>query len=420
MTTEVTTLENGLRVATNAMETVESVSLGVWVGVGTRSETPEINGVAHMLEHMAFKGTKKRSARCIAEEIEAVGGHLNAYTSRECTVYHAKVLKDDVPLALDILSDILQHSLFDETELERERSVIIQEIGQSLDTPEDVIFDHFQARAFPEQAIGRPILGTTEMVGGLTREAVGAYLRENYTASRMVVAAAGRVEHARFADLVAAAFDSLPGEAGAPPEAARYRGGEIQDDRNLEQVHLVLGFEGFAFDDPDYDALTLLSNVLGGGMSSRLFQEVREKRALAYNVYSFMASYMDGGLFGVYAGTGEDQVRELVPVICDEIAGLGGTIGEEELNRAKAQMKAGLLMALESTGARCEQLGQHLLVYGRPIPVEELTGRIDAVDGAAIGRVVARLLDSPPTFAALGPLSGTVGLDDLFLRLRRA
>lgn len=405
MTVRVSTLANGMRVVTDEMESVETVSLGVWVKTGTRDERADQNGIAHLLEHMAFKGTERRSAQDIAEEIEAVGGHLNAYTAREHTAYFAKVLKEDAALAVDILADILQRSTLDAEELARERAVVVQEIGQAFDTPDDIVFDHFQAAAFPGQGLGRPVLGTVELVESMSREAIAAYMGAHYVPARMVAVAAGRIGHDRFVELVGEAFGSLPQGADNHHEAARYGGGEHREPRALEQVHLVLGFEGIPFADPDYFALSVLATALGGGMSSRLFQEVREKRGLAYSVYSFASSYTDDGLFGVYAGTGEAQVAELIPVMCDQLAGIGATLTQVELERARTQSKAGVLMSLESTAARCEQLGQQMLVFGRPIPVAEITERIEAVDKAAIERVAARLTRGRPTFAAIGPLS---------------
>jgi len=404
MTVRVTTLANGLRVVTESMERVETVSLGVWVGVGTRDEAPEVNGVAHFLEHMAFKGTERRHARDIAEEIEAVGGHLNAYTSRETTAYFAKVLKEDVGLAIDIIADILQHSTFDEDELSREREVVLQEIGQANDTPDDIIFDHFQATAFPEQPLGRPVLGSAEIVRSLTRPALVDYVEGKYGAPRMVFSAAGRLDHGRVVDMVEAAFDSLPTPAGADKDPASYRGGDHRESRDLEQVHLVLGFPGVAYYDDDYYAFGVYSTLLGGGMSSRLFQEVREKRGLVYSIYSFGSSYTDGGLFGIYAGTGENQVAELVPVVFGQMEEIALKLEEDEVQRARNQMKAGLLMSLESTSARSEQLAQQLLVFGRPIPSDEITARIEAVDAATVRRVAGRVAAGTPTCAAIGPI----------------
>ncbi|MBT5414884.1 MAG: insulinase family protein, partial [Rhodospirillaceae bacterium] len=326
MTIRSTVLPGGLTVLSDEMPTVESASVGVWVRAGARDERPEQNGIAHLLEHMAFKGTARRSPRAIAEEIEAVGGHLNAFTSREQTAYYARVLADDVPLAVDLLADILQHSTLDADELAREREVVVQEIGQAHDTPDDIVFDHFQAVAYPDQAMGRPVLGTAETVRAMDRDTVGAYLARHYRGTRMILAAAGRVEHDALVELAGAAFEALPpGEAGEI-EPAIYKGGEAREARELEQLHLVLGFPGFAFEDEDYYALSVFSTLYGGGMSSRLFQEVREERGLAYSIYSFHSSYTDGGLFGVYAGTSGSDAEELLDVIARESATLAQTV----------------------------------------------------------------------------------------------
>ncbi|MFM2130194.1 MAG: hypothetical protein RL477_1740, partial [Pseudomonadota bacterium] len=280
MTVEVTRLANGMTVATDTLSGVETAAIGVWVGVGARHETPEVNGVSHMLEHMAFKGTGRRTAQSLVEEVENVGGQINAYTSRENTAYYLRVLAADVPMAVDILADILQNPTFDGEELERERAVIIQEIGQCEDTPDDVIFDHFQATAFPAQALGRSILGTHDLVAGMTRESIAGYMKGHYGADRMVLAAAGKVDHHALVRLAETSFTALPILGKTRPDAARYGGGERLQERELEQVHVVLGFPGVAYDDPDYSTISVLSSVLGGGMSSRLFQEVREKRGL--------------------------------------------------------------------------------------------------------------------------------------------
>ncbi|HVC54725.1 MAG TPA: pitrilysin family protein [Stellaceae bacterium] len=421
MTIELATLSNGLRIVTDRIETVDTVSLGLWVDVGTRHEAPDVNGAAHFLEHMAFKGTERRNAREIAEEIEAVGGHLNAYTSRESTAYYAKVLKEDAPLALDILADILLHSSFDPTEFERERTVILQEIGQANDTPDDIIFDHFQECAFPDQSMGRPVLGSPEIIRRLSREAVIAYLANHYGAARMVLSASGNLDHARIVDLAGELLSAMPAIGGnghdVTTEPACYIGGEMRQDRDLEQLHLVLGFPGLPLGDPDYYAAQVLSTAFGGGMSSRLFQEVREKRGLVYTIHSFAHGYRDGGLFGIYAGTGEEEAGELVPVLCEETMRLADGFAPAELARAKAQMKAGLLMSLESTGARCEQMAQHLLIYGTPFDPAEMVRRIEAVDDAAIGRVVAQWRTAPPTLTALGPIGRLEDFDRLRARL---
>ncbi|HEX9768007.1 MAG TPA: pitrilysin family protein [Kiloniellales bacterium] len=420
MTVTVTSLDNGLRVATDTMESVESVSLGAWVGVGTRHERPEVNGVAHFLEHMVFKGTRRRSARDIAEQIEAVGGQINAYTGRENTAFYAKVLAEHSELALDILADILQHSVFDQGELARERAVILQEIGQAADTPDDIVFDYFQETAYPSQALGRPVLGRSETVSALDRRCLMDYLSGHYGPDDMVVAAAGRIEHGRFCDIVAKAFDALPSGGGPEPEPAAYRGGDHREARDLEQVHLILGFEGVGYHDPDYYASLVLSTLLGGGMSSRLFQEVREERGLAYAIYSFVSAYRDGGLFGVYAGTSDSDVSELLAVVVDEFAKLPSDITEEELDRARAQLKASVLMSRENSLSRCEQLAQQLLVYGRPLSLEEIVDRIEAVDCAGLGRVIGRMRRTQPSLAVIGPTARVDSFESLRDRLTDA
>ncbi len=413
----VTTLDNGLRVVTDRMDSVESVSLGIWVGAGTRYEAAEVNGIAHLLEHMAFKGTARRSAAAIAEEIEAVGGHLNAYTGREVTAYYAKVLKDDVPLALDILADILQHSLFEEAELVRERAVVLQEIGQVLDTPDDIVFDRFQAMAYPQQPLGWPVLGEPETVTRLSRRALVDYLNGHYGGPTMVLAASGCLEHQAVVDLAARAFRTLPRVRLDAPVPGRYGGGDHREDRPLEQLHLVVGFDGIGFHDAAFHAVSVLSTLLGGGMSSRLFQEIRERRGLAYAVYTFTNFYADSGLIGVYAGTGDRDVEELVPVLCDEIARVAADVSDAEVDRARAQLKANLLMGLESTTARAEHLGQHMLVYGRPVPVEETVADLNKVDAAAVRCLAERLFRQPPTVAAIGPTRHLQSYDGIVRRL---
>ncbi|MBB6249701.1 M16 family metallopeptidase [Nitrospirillum iridis] len=414
---QVTTLDNGLRVVTDSMVGVETVSLGVWVGVGTRDETPEVNGVAHLVEHMLFKGTPKRDAYQISSQIEDVGGHLNAYTTREHTAYYGKVLKEDAALALDIVSDMVQHASLDAEELVKERTVVLQEIGQAEDTPDDIIFDHFQATAFPGQALGRPVLGLPEIVEKLSRDDLTAYVQGHYSGPAMVVAASGRIEHARMVEMAGEMFGDLPKPQSWVQETATYHGGDFRDERDLEQTHLVLGFEAVGVHHEDNYATQVLSTLLGGGMSSRLFQEVREKRGLVYSIYSFASHFAETGLFGIYAGTGPEQVAELVPVVCGEVVGVVGTIREEEVARARAQLKSSLVMALESSMARCEQVGQQMLIHGRPIPVAEMLARVDAVDVAAVERCARRLLDSAPVVTALGPLDGLESYDRIRTRL---
>src|SRR6267378_1421512 len=303
MSVEVTRLPSGLTIVTDAMPHLQTASLGVWVGSGSRDERPDEHGMAHFFEHMAFKGTRRRTARQIAEEIEAVGGDLNAATSIESTAYYARVLKADVPLALDVLSDILSEPAFDPEELKREQGVIIQEIGAAEDAPDDVVFDKLQETAFPGQPIGRSILGTRESVRSFDRRKLAAYLTRNYRAPDMVVAAAGAVDHQAVVDEVERRFASFAGPAAPVPEPARFIGGSHIEARDLEQVHVALAMPGVPQCDPSLFSLQVFTSVLGGGMSSRLFQEVREIRGLCYAIYAFHAPYSDTGMFGLYAGT---------------------------------------------------------------------------------------------------------------------
>ena len=413
MSVTVSRLDNGIRVVTDAMAHVETVSVGVWVDVGARYESERLNGVSHLLEHMAFKGTRRRSARDIAEQIEAVGGHLNAYTSRDHTTYYARTLKEDLPLALDILADILQHSLFDPGELARERDVIVQEIGQANDTPDDIIFDDLQATAFPDQPLGRSILGTEDRVAGFNADTVRGYMAAHYRGDSMVVAAAGHVDHGAVVKLVERAFGALerPREAGF--EKAVYGGGAHHSDRPLEQLHIALGLPSLAFDDPDYYALQVFSTILGGGMSSRLFQEVRENRGLAYSVYSFASSHADAGLFGIYAGTGPEQAGQLMPVIAGELAKLADAPLDDEVARARAQLKAGLMMSLESTSSRIEQLGRQMLIFDRIVPVEEMVAKVEAIDTQAVRRVARHTRAGRLTLATVGPRGGLADYEAL-------
>jgi len=412
MAVEVTRLENGLTVVTDAMPHLQTISVGVWVNTGARHEGGHQHGVSHLLEHMAFKGTERRSARAIAEEIENVGGHLNAHTAHEATAYYARVMKGDLPLAVDLLADILQNSVFEKGELERERGVVIQEIGQSLDTPDDLVFDHLLGAAFPGQPMGRTILGTVDTVKSFDRAALQTYMDERYQAGGMVLAAAGAIDHADLVALGREHFSSLPQRSSNGAEPAKFKGGERRETRELEQAHVALAFEGPTYADPDYYSAQIFASVLGGGMSSRLFQEVREKRGLAYSVFAYSWSFADTGVLGVYAGTAPDDLAELMPVVADEINRMGEDIREDEVARARAQMKAGLLMGLESSSSRAEQIARQYAVHGRVLPIDEMIAKVDQVDAAAVRRFARRFFGSgasAPALAAVGPLNGADG-----------
>jgi predicted Zn-dependent peptidase len=407
MSVEITRLPSGLVVITDAMAHLETASLGVWVGAGSRDERADEHGISHLLEHMAFKGTSRRTARQIAEEIEAVGGDLNAATSIETTAYYARVLRADVPLALDVLSDILTDPAFDPQELRREQNVIVQEIGAAEDTPDDLIWDRLQEVAFAGQPIGRSVLGTPATVRSFDRARLAAYLARNYRAPDMVIAAAGAVDHQAVVAHVGRAFSSFAGPAAPAPEPARFVGGSRVESRDLEQVHIALAMQGLPQRDPNLYSLQVFTNILGGGMSSRLFQEVREQRGLCYSIYTFHSPYADCGVFGLYAGTDSADVAELMRVVVDEINVAAETVNEAEIGRAKAQMKAGLLMALESSGARAEQLARQIINWGRPIALDEIIAKIEAVTvdtARAAGR--ALIGRGRPAIAALGPGSG--------------
>ncbi len=417
MSVEITNLPSGLRIVSDRMENLETASLGVWVAAGSRHERPRERGLSHLLEHMAFKGTRRRSARDIADEIEGAGGDLNAATGVEQTAYYAHVLAADTNLALDILADILTESTFEPQELEREKGVILQEIGAVEDTPDDLVFDLFNAAAFPEQPIGSPILGTPEQVRGFDRSMIAAYLESHYGSGAITIGAAGAVDHAAIVDAAAARFAPLPSRAAEEVVPARYVGGAKYAKRKLEQAHIVIGFAGLPYAEPAHYALNVFANTVGGGMSSRLFQEVREKRGLAYAIYSFHWSYSDAGLFGFYAATGAAQVAELMAVSLDCLAAAAHDLSDNEIARAKAQMKVAVLSALESPVARAEQIARQMLAFGRVLPRQEIIERIDALTVTEIRAAGAAALRSPPTVAAIGPIAKVYAPDRVGARL---
>ena len=419
MSLEITTLPCGLRIVTDRMAHMETASLGVWVGAGSRHETLHEQGLSHLLEHMAFKGTRRRSARAIAEEIEAAGGDLNAATGVEQTAYYAHVLAADTGLALDILSDILMHSTFDRDELEREKGVILQEIGAVEDTPDDLVFDLFNATAFPDQSIGRPILGTPTGVAAFNRDSIGRYLANHYQGTAMVVGASGAVEHQRIVDEAQARFEGLGSDAIAPiASSARYIGGDKRLRRRLEQAHIVVGWEGLPYKDPDHYALQVFANAVGGGMSSRLFQEVRERRGLAYSIYTFHWAYSDTGLFGFYAATGASDIPDLMPVAVDALSAATEDLTIDEIRRAKAQMKVSLLAALESPTARSEQIARQLLAFDRVLSRNEMIERVEALDVAAVKAAGRKALQSAPTVSSIGPIARVLTPDRIAARVR--
>jgi predicted Zn-dependent peptidase len=412
MSVERTELKNGLTVISHAMPEVETVSLGIWVGAGSRSEGRAEHGVAHFLEHMAFKGTARRSARDIAEEIEAVGGELNAATSVDSTAYYARVMRNDMPLALDILSDILLEPTFDRAELGRERDVILQEIAASMDSPEDIVFDLVSEAAFPDQPAGRPILGTVESVSSFGRTHLGTYLATHYHAPNMVLAAAGAVDHAALVAEAERRLAGLPEKTAPRPQSAVYTGGAKRSGKPFEQTHLVLAFEAPPYRHPDYFAAQILAGALGGGMSSRLFQEVRERRGLCYAIYAFSTGLTDSGMFVVHAAGAPDRADELFSVIRDELERAADRgFDDAEIARVKAQLKMGLLAGLESSSARAEQLARQILIHGRVLPTEELIERVETVATADLQAMLERLLVSPLSLATVGPIVNVARFD---------
>ena len=404
---EVTRLSNGLTVVTDRMKRLESASIGVWVKAGARDESASEHGISHLLEHMAFKGTGSRSARDIATQIENVGGDVNAATSVETTSYFARVLKKDVPLGIEILADILNDARIDEDELEREKHVILQEIGAALDNPEDVVYDAFQQTAFAGQPLGRPIMGTPETVSAFTAADLRAYLRRHYRASNMVLSASGAVKHGKIVRLAEKLFGDWPGELEHTPEAGHYTGGDSRSERELMEAQILIGFEGRAYQARDFYASAVLSMLLGGGMSSRLFQEVREERGLCYAINAFHWGFSDTGVFGIAAATEEGDVARLVPVVLDELRKATQSITQDELDRARAQINAGLMMSQESPSSRAAQLARQQLLFGHIVPNDELMARLNALTVERLTDLARRtFIDATPTIAAVGPIGG--------------
>lgn len=419
MESQISTLANGLRVVTSGRPHTESVSLGIWVKTGSACETEDINGISHFLEHMVFKGTPSRSSLQISEEFEDVGGQSNAYTSREFTAYYAKMLKQDTELAIDVLADIVLNSDFPREELEKEREVVVQEIKQTIDTPDDIIFDYFQEKAFPNQALGRSILGPTEKVRSYNTDILNRYRSRNYAAENTVVCAVGNIDHDAFVKMVEKRMLNMQKKTDFSPDRQNYVGGTYSEKRDIEQAHVVLGFEGKPYSRETYYPCIVFSTILGGGMSSRLFQEVREKRGLAYSVYSFSNSHTQSGLFGIYAGTTRDELQQLLPVVCDEISKIRtDLVTEKELARAKTQLKASMLMALESSSSTAEVLARQMLIFNRVIPSQEMVDRIERITREDIRRVANEVFASNPTYAVIGDIDGYPSYDEVQKRLK--
>jgi len=416
--TRISTLPNGLRVITRDMPGLHSASIGVWVGAGCRDERAEQNGIAHFLEHMAFKGTATRSALDIVEQIENVGGYINAYTSRDVTSYYARVLAGDVSMALDVISDIVLNPIFDQREIEIERGVILQEIGQSLDTPDDVIFDWLQEAAYPDQPMGRTILGPTERVSAFDKGDLSGFITEHYGPERMIVAAAGAVDHDRITRQVEQIFSHLPARPQTLREPARWQGAETRRVKKLEQAHFALAFEGPGYMSPDFYAAQIWTSALGGGMSSRLFQKVREERGLCYSIFAQSGFHDDTGMVTIYAGTSGDQIADLANLTVDEMKRAAEDMTEAEIARARAQLKAGLLMGLESPTGQAERMARSLAIWGKVSEPAEVAERIDAVTVADVRAHAERLIgNARPALALYGPVRSAPTREKLSQRL---
>ncbi|PTX56971.1 putative Zn-dependent peptidase [Litoreibacter ponti] len=417
MTQALHTLPNGFRIVTEHMPGLESASIGIWVNAGGRHERAEQNGIAHFLEHMAFKGTERRSALQIAEAIEDVGGYINAYTSREVTAYYARVLKDDVPLAMDVIGDILRNPVFDTREIEVERGVILQEIGMSLDTPDDIIFDWLQEAAYPGQPIGRTILGPSERVRSFSRADLSGFVSEHYGPQNLILSAAGAVDHDMIVRMAEEMFGDMTAGVAQPTEGARFAAGERREIKALEQAHFTLALEAPGYRDDDFYTAQIFASAFGGGMSSRLFQEAREKRGLCYSVYASIGSYSDTGMMTVYAGTSDEDIAGLAEITVDELKRAADDMSDAEVDRARAQMKAGLLMGLESPSSRAERLARLVGIWGRVPPLSETVEKIDAVNTGDVRAFAQRLAGARAAMALYGPVEAAHSLDYVTRRL---
>jgi predicted Zn-dependent peptidase len=411
-----TVLPNGLRVLTEAIPAMRSVSFGVWVAVGSRDETTGLGGVSHFLEHLLFKGTGRRSALDISAAVEAVGGETNAFTTKEYTCYYARVLDADLPLAIDVVCDLVIDSVLAEADVETERAVILEEIAMHDDEPGDEVHDVFAEAIFGEHPLGRRISGRPQTVAPMSRRQILSFYRRRYVPPSIVVAAAGNLDHRRVVALVRRAFagslaaESEPAEArpgpGRPGAPRRRPPMALVRDKDTEQAHIVLGCPGLARGDDRRFALGVLNNVVGGGMSSRLFQEIREKRGLAYSVYSFTAQYADAGAFGVYAGCAPGKVDEVLALTRDGLAGVAAAgLTDEEVARGKGMLKGSLVLGLEDTGSRMTRLGKGELLYDQLLGVDELIAQVDAVTPEQVRALAGEILTAPMSLAVIGPFA---------------
>lgn len=403
-------LDNGLRIATEVMPNIHSAAFALAVSVGARHEEASDGGLSHMLEHMAFKGTAKMNARQIAEAFDKMGGNVNAYTSHEHTVYYAKVLKEYADDALALLCDIMRNSTFDQAELEREREVILQEIAMNHDSSDDLVFDMSQESSFGLQPLGRPILGAPERVSTFSRDDLVRYTTQHYQPNRITLGAAGAIDAAKVKTIMTRYFADMPRGTAPIILQANHECLVKTLEKDLEQIQIVLGFPSVAVTHADFPKVQVLSTILGGGMSSRLFQEVRERLGLAYSVSSFVSAYQDTGILGIYAGTTQEHMDELLIAMRKVLRGLHD-VSSEELLRAKNQFKAGLVMSRESSGRIAEWMARHLHIYGRVRSAEEMIAEIDAITTSDIVTLASAYLAHPtPAIAAIGPHGSLEGV----------
>ncbi|MFE7125708.1 M16 family metallopeptidase [Streptomyces sp. NPDC057617] len=409
-----TTLPGGLRVVTETLPTVRSATFGIWVQVGSRDETPALNGATHYLEHLLFKGTSRRSALDISSAIDAVGGEMNAFTAKEYTCYYARVLDTDLPLAIDVVCDMLTGSLIEAADVDAERGVVLEEIAMTEDDPGDCVHDLFAHTMFGDTPLGRPVLGTVDTVNDLDRDRIARFYKKHYDPRHLIVAAAGNVDHATVVRQVRKAFekagalsrtDAVPVAPRDGSRTVRTAGKVELLDRKTEQAHVVLGMPGLSRTDERRWALGVLNTALGGGMSSRLFQEVREKRGLAYSVYSYTSGFADCGLFGVYAGCRPSQVHDVLKICRDELDRVCAEgLGDEEIHRAVGQLSGSTVLGLEDTGALMNRIGKSELCWGAQMSVDEMLGRIAAVTPDDVRAVARDVLGHRPSLSVIGPL----------------
>lgn len=405
MTAELHRLSNGLTVAVEPMPGMETAAAGLYIDSGSRSEIAAKTGLAHMVEHMVFKGAGKRDAKAIAEDIEDVGGSLNAWTARDHTVFHARIMPADMALSIDMIADLVRAPWFDAAELEREKQVVLAELGESRDTPDDIVFDHLHAAAFADSALGRPVLGNEDSIGGFMVDDLKSWIALEYRPSNLVLAAAGKVDPVEFLKLAEARFGDLePGKAPQVKNAA-FTGGRTTDQRDLDQIHLAFAHCGTSFTADDLHPLSLFAAITGGGMASRLFQQVREQRGLAYSIYSWLQPFRDTGLFGVYCAANDEQAHEAYELARDVLHRAAEDLSEAELARAKAQGRAGLLMGLESVASRCDHLARQIQIHGRIVPPTELVAASEAVTVAECRATAQAMLSTPQAFATVGAMT---------------